>query len=93
METFTAIDGTMYAIGSADADTGPGTRIEKGSARDYAVWLSRAFNRYFDDYRQRWARLGGEPGGRESARQQETIEVRRTRAARACAAVSTALSG
>ena len=63
MEKFTAIDGTMYAIGAADADTGAGARIEKASAQDYAAWLNRAFNRYFDDYRQRWARLGGRPTG------------------------------
>ncbi|WP_328189683.1 DUF6531 domain-containing protein [Marinobacter sp. OP 3.4] len=65
MEKFTAIDGTMYAIGAAEGDigAGTGTRIEKTSAQDYAAWLNRAFNRYFDDYRQRWGRLGGRPTG------------------------------
>lgn len=63
MEKFTAVDGTMYAIGKADADTGSGARVERASAGDYAAWLERSFDRYFEGYRQRWARLGGRPTG------------------------------
>ena len=63
MEKFTAVDGTMYAIGKADAVTDSGTRVERASAGDYAAWLERSFDRYFEGYRQRWAKLGGRPAG------------------------------
>ncbi|MFW5825001.1 MAG: DUF6531 domain-containing protein, partial [Marinobacter sp.] len=63
MEKFAAKDGTVYAIGVADADKGTGHRVEARTAEDYAIWLERSFGRFFEDYRQRWARLGGRPTG------------------------------
>lgn len=66
MEKFTAIDGTRYAIGATDVNGVEADRVEKASAQEYAAWLHRAFNRYFDDYRSRWASLGGRPTGQGS---------------------------
>lgn len=63
METFTAVDGTMYAIGTADADVGLGIRVERATAGDYASWLKRSFDRHFSVDRQRWIKLMGRPAG------------------------------
>src|SRR5690554_2937584 len=63
METFTAVDGTMYAIGMAEVDAGLGIRVERTTAGDYASWLDRSFGRHFENDRQRWIKLVGQPTG------------------------------